>query len=176
MYTGIYDFSLANAVKILIENQDGKILLVQEPENFEWMPLHWGLPGGKATKTESLLETLDRKIKGDIGHEININGIVSIEEILMKERTVQMFIVSAKTDSNNIQGDVKVYKWVTKEDVEKMNRENFTEFYNKRLLLDYFNNKLPKPIPLSIIHTGEHYKLENDPEYKKWFESGSKKN
>jgi len=64
MYTNDYDFAGVNAVKILFVNNEGKILLTQEPENFAWMPLHWGLPGGKATKK---LPRIKRGLKTKVG-------------------------------------------------------------------------------------------------------------
>ena len=175
MYTGIYDYDRVNVIKIILENQDGKILLIQEPKNNNWMPLHWGLPGGKPTKNESLSETLIRKIQNDIGNDVEIDGVVEIEEILMKERTIFMYIVKAKTRTDKISGEINDFKWVSKEDVGKLEISDFTEFYNKRLLSDYFDGKLSNPIPLEIIKTGEHYKLETDPEYINWINSGSRK-
>lgn len=175
MYTNNYEFAKINAIKLLVENSKGQILLIQEPETNDWMPLHWGLPGGKPTETESIQETVERKINGDVGGKAEVLGIVRVEELLIKGKTVLMFIALAKTDSDNVDGEAEEYKWVSKDDIEKMKIEDFTEFYNKKLLLDYFEKKLPEPTPLSVFMTEEYYKMENNSEYKKWFESGTKK-
>lgn len=175
MYTNNYEFTRINAIKLLIKNKKGKVLLIQEPETNDWMPLHWGLPGGKPTETESMLETIERKVKGDIGVDVEIHGVVRVEELLVKGRTVLMFIVTAETSSDVVSGEAKNHKWVSKEEVDNMDIKEFTEFYNKKLLTDYFEERLPAPIPLSIFKTEEYYKMDKDEEYQSWFNSGSKK-
>jgi hypothetical protein len=98
-----------------------------------------------------------------------------VEELLVKGKSIFMFIALAKTDSNTVGGEAKEYKWMSKKDVENMQIEDFTEFYNKKLLMDYFEDKLPKPVSLSILSTEEYYKMGDNEQYRKWFTSGSKK-
>lgn len=174
MYTNNYTFTRVVAVKIILRNPQNKILLIQEPGTNNWMPLHWGLPGGKPTETESVLETFTRKSKGDIGQELIPKGIIKIEELLMNSRTVLMFIVLAETNSDEVFGEGANYKWVSKENVEKMAANEFTEFYNKGLLLDFFNNEYSL-IPSSIFNTLEYYKMGDNKEYQSWLKSGKVK-
>lgn len=174
MYTNNYEFKGVTAIKIILRNPQNKILLVQEPETNNWMPLHWGLPGGKPTEKESLLETFTRKSRGDIGQELTPKGIIKIEELLMSGRTVLMFIVLAETKSNEVSGEGANYKWVSKEDVEKMTINDFTEFYNKRLLVDFFNNEY-NLIPFNIINTLDYYSMRGNKDYLSWLESGKAK-
>ena len=174
MYTKNYTYTGVNAIKIILKNPENRILLIQEPETNDWMPLHWGLPGGKPTETESLIETFNRKSKSDIGQNLIPIGIVRIEELLMSGKTVLMFIVLAETKSNEVQGEGVSYKWVSKKEVENMDTNEFTEFYNKGLLLDYFNENYTI-IPFSVFGTLEYYKMENDKKYQSWIESGKAK-
>ncbi len=171
MYTGNYDFQAVNPIKIILGNEEGKILLLQEPKTNTWMPLHWGLPGGKPTETESLLETVNRKIKTDIGIDVTLEGIYKIEELLIKGRTPIMYIFVASCKNTKVMGEAKEYKWVSKEDVAQMSINKFTEYYNKALLLEYFDNPTSR-IPLNIIKTWEYYKMSDQKEYKQWLESG----
>ncbi len=174
MYTNNYTFTEITVVKIILRNPQNKILLVQEPETNNWMPLHWGLPGGKPTETESILETFTRKSKGDIGQELIPKGVIKIEELLMNGRTVLMFIVLTETNSDKVSGEGTNYKWVSNEDVEKMTTNEFTEFYNKRLLLDFFNDDYGL-IPFSVFNTLGYYSMENDKDYQSWLRSGKAK-
>lgn len=173
MYSRNYDYIAINAVKLIVTNPAGRVLLIQEPENNDWMPLHWGLPGGKPAEKESLKETLERKSKTDVGQHLNVQGILEIEELLVKGKTVMMYTVLAKAASNKVQGEAKKHKWVDKKDVEKMKIEDFTEFFNKELILNFFEDKL-KLIPLETINTLKYYKIKDNPNYKKWFDSGNK--
>ena len=52
-----------------------------------------------------------------------------------------MYIVVAKTNSSMVSGDAKEYKWVGKEDVENMMVSDFTEFYNKEMLIEFLSGK-----------------------------------
>src|SRR3989344_3767850 len=62
-------FEKINSVKVIIENKEGKILLIQESADDAWMPLHWGLPGGRPQVKESLYNTLKRKVQEGVGIE-----------------------------------------------------------------------------------------------------------
>jgi len=173
MYTNDYDFVGINAVKILLVNDEGKILLTQEPENFTWMPLHWGLPGGKATNKESLFETFERKCASDIGQKLKIEGIYRIMELIQEKRTIFMYIVVAKTNSSMVSGDAKEYKWVGKEDVENMMVSDFTEFYNKEMLIEFLSGKQNIVSP-DIVSTLPYYSMAKNSEYTAWLKSGKR--
>lgn len=171
MYTNNYSFQSVNVIKIILQNKEGKILLIQEPKDNNWMPLHWGLPGGKPTETESLQETFARKCRTDIGQCLKINGLFKIEELLMKGKTAVMYIVVSKTENNVVSGDANEYKWVSKEDIKKMPAKEFTEFYNKSLLLDFLENP-NNCVPFALINTLNYYEMADDSNYKEWSESG----
>jgi len=173
MYTNKYDFQCMNAIKIILRNSEGKVLLIQEPENNNWMPLHWGLPGGKPTETESLLETFQRKVKTDIGQNAELKGLFSVKELIMDHKTVLMYIVVAECTKDEVSGEAKEYKWMDKSDIEKMQIKEFTEFFNKNLLMEYFANP-NKIIPFNFFDTYEYYKMGNDIAYNEWFKSGTK--
>ena len=168
-----YQYEKVNAIKAVIQNSEGKVLLIQEPETNEWMPGHWGLPGGKPLEKESLTQAFERKMREELGQDIKPDGVIRIEELLIESRTVLMFIVSAKAASANLSGQSKSSKWVGKEDIEQMKTEEFTEFYNKKLLTDFFAENY-QLAPMSLFETWKFYELSDDPEYKRWFESGKK--
>ncbi len=174
MYTNNYNFQNTNVIKIILKNKSNNVLLVQEPEDNNWMPLHWGLPGGKPTEKESLMETFERKAKTDVGQDIKLEGVIRAYELLMNGRTVIMYIVLASVVSDEVSGEAKEYKWMTKTDIENMKTEDFTEFYNKKLLLDYFEDNY-ELLPITLFETLEYYKMGDDTEYKSWLESGSGK-
>lgn len=169
-----YTYEKINVVKVIIENLEGKVLLVQEPETNEWMPGHWGLPGGKPYAKESLYEAAKRKIKEELGCDIAPEGIFRIKELLLTERTVLAFILVARM-KEGIQfiGQNKTFKWVTRQDIDSMDVSEFTEYYNKELLLDFFISD-KKLVALSITRSFKFFDLENTPDFKRWWESGRK--
>ena len=168
------NYQKINSIKIIIENQNGEILLVQEPENDDWMPLHWGLPGGRPKLKESLRDALKRTLQEEIGVEIEPSGIYKIEELLHQDRTVLMFIAVTKIfEEIDIKGRINAFKWVTAEEIGKMDTSEFTAFYAKKLLLDYLAGNR-EYIDFKIVETQQYYDLDENPEFQKWLKSGKK--
>ena len=164
-----YDFQNIIAIKLLIRNGD-KILLVREPEFNEWMPNRLGLPGGKPLLNETLEETLKRKIKSEVGLEITIEGIVKIIDIIMPEKTVYHLLIAAKYISGEI-GENKTesddIRWYTRDQVATMEKDEFTEYYNKEFIKLYLDNSLTVT-PLDIIH----YQDNRSGAVSNWMQSG----
>lgn len=166
------DYERINSVKVIIENSEGKILLIQESADDPWMPLHWGLPGGRPNLKESLYNALKRKLQEEIGVEVEPLGFYKVEEVLHDNRTVLMFIATAKMHfEQEIKGKIAAYKWVESSDVEKMDTSEFTAFYAKNLILGYLSGNR-ECVPFDIIETQLYYDLDQDPEFQKWLESG----
>lgn len=171
----LHQYQKINSIKVIIENRDGRILLVQEAADDPWMPLHWGLPGGRPRVKESLHDALKRKLKDEVEIDVQPLGLYRVEEVLHEDRTVLMFIAVAKMDfEQEIKEKIASYKWVSVEEVEKMETHEFTAFYAKKLLLDYLSGNR-EYFPFEIIETQQYYNLDEDPEFKKWIESGTKK-
>lgn len=170
-----YEYQRVNVIKVIVQNPQGQVLLIQEPETNEWMPLHWGLPGGKPLEKESLLEAFDRKMKEELGQRVPLSGLVRLEELLIEGRTVLMFIGLVKLDQTlNPAGESKSYRWASREEVEAMDSSEFTEFYNKSLLQDFFAGSYILT-PTAFIESLKFFEMSEDPPYKRWFESGKKK-
>lgn len=170
-----HDYQKINSIKVIVENDKGQVLLIQEPEDDDWMPLHWGLPGGRPHVKESLHDALKRISKEEIGFEVEPLGLYGIEELLHEDRTVLMFIAVARMEFEaEIKGRIKDYKWVELTDVEKMDTSEFTAFYAKKLLLDYLSGNREYQ-DFGLIGTEQYYGLDSESEeYKKWIESGKK--
>lgn len=167
------NYEKVNVVKAIIQNPDGQILLIQEPEMNEWMPGRWGLPGGRPAEKESVKNAFYRKMVEETGMKLEPAGIYKIEELLINERTVLMFIVVANVDEVfKPTGTSTNHKWVGKEDVEKMDIVDFTEYYNKSMLLAYFDNGHGL-IDFEIFDTRDYHIFSGDSEYRRWYETNN---
>lgn len=163
-----YSYEKINVVKIVVESPDGKVLLVKEPETNEWMPGRWGFPGGKVLEKESLYEAFKRKSIDDLNIQLEPLGLYKVVELLLEEKTVLMFhMVSKLKKDMNIRGEIADCQWVNREDVGSMEIVEFTEYYNKDLLLDYFNGK-GKLMSLDFVESRFYYKLGADKHFNKW--------
>lgn len=168
-----YEYNKINAIKVIVQDKD-HVLLVREPLTNEWMPGHWGLPGGKPFASESLLEAYERKIAGELGVKLELKGLFQIVELLIESRTVLMFVVAASYLGGELSGESSEYRWITREELQKMDISEFTEYYNKEMLLAFLSN--PENVfPVELIRTYPYFKMADEPDYQKWKESGGKK-
>ena len=85
-----------------------------------------------------------------------------------------MFICVAKVFGEvDIKGRINAFKWVTAEEIGKMDTSEFTAFYAKKLLLDYLAGNR-EYIDFKIVETQQYYDLDENPEFQKWLKSGKK--
>jgi ADP-ribose pyrophosphatase YjhB (NUDIX family) len=167
-----YEYPRVNAIKGIIQAASKKILLLQEPETNAWMPLHWGMPGGKPLKNESLLGAFQRKMREETGLDIKPEGIFRIEELIQGDKTIFIYILYAKVQDEFVpQGEAKTYRWVSPEEIRSMPLTKWTEFFNKDVLENVLSGEHTL-IPLSTIETRDYNQLREDKAYQDWFNSG----
>lgn len=169
-----FQFERIIVAKALIESPEGKLLLIKEPETNAWMPGKWGLPGGKPFKEESLKDAFQRKMKEELGLDLEPTGLFRTEELVLKERTVIMFILVAKLDGKETLNIAGEYKWVNLNEAREMNVDLFTEYYIKNLIGEYLKgDKIVSP--LSVIKTWDFQKLEeSSDEFQIWWKEAKK--
>ena len=169
-----YSYSKVNAIKVIVENSKGEILLIQEPVTNEWMPGHWGLPGGKPLVKESLHQAFKRKMNEELSADIEPKGIFRVEELLDDKETAFIFVVVALPGSEKgIEAKEGNYKWVGVGEVKEMSVTEFAGFYDKSLLLDYLTGNR-QVIDFDLIETQQYYDMHENEEYKKWWQSGKR--
>ena len=155
-----YQYDKVNAIKVILVNKEGKVLLIKEPDTNEWMPGHWGLPGGKTLVKESLYQAFKRKVRSDLGIDIEPLGIFRIEELLMNGKTALMFHAVASLEKDmEFKGEIASFKWASAEDIEEMKLEEYTEFFNKSLLLEYLAGNR-QVVDFDLIETQSYYDLD----------------
>ena len=85
-------------VKALITNEDGKILVVKENQDF------WSLPGGGLEHGESAQDCLKREIREEIGVDnVEIGEIAYSTNVYLDRRDIWMtwIVYKAKINSSN---------------------------------------------------------------------------
>lgn len=140
-------FTLIIAVKCILVDK-GKVLLIKESSQASWRPGRWGLPGGKTDPEENLIVTLNREMKEETGIKVKIKGLFRIEELIeqMKKenRLVHHFIFVVKKVGGKFKKPdqhVGELRWFSKKDLRSLSLDDYTEYYYKDLLTDYFKSK-----------------------------------
>ena len=138
------------------------------------MPGHWDLPGEKPLAQESFTETFKRKLLGDLGISAEPTEIFKIEELLIDPGiTVLMYIFTTNFDTNQFSGEAEKPTWMTRDQIYGMETCEFTEYYNRQLLIDYFDNPSPTA-PVNVINTLKYFQMDQNEDYQRWLNSGKK--
>lgn len=163
-----YSFAKVIAVKAIIESRENKVLLIKEPEDHVWMPGRWGFPGGKPFEKESIYDAFKRKMSEEVGLIAEPDGIYKIEELLLEEKSVYMFHAAVKNiEPDQITKIESELRWVGIDEVQEMKLSQFTEFFNKKLLLDYLSGDR-ELVDFGIVETQNYYDLHDSNAYQSW--------
>ena len=108
----------------IIENSEGKILLVKSPK---WHN-KWTMPGGHIEPGETIDEALLREAEEEVGLSLKSEGIIAYGELIdppdfHRPAHFIYFDIFCKTENNNIKLDNKElteYKWVTPQEALEM--------------------------------------------------------
>lgn len=118
----------------IIENPEGKILLVKSPK---WHN-KWTMPGGHIEPGETISEALLREAKEEMGLPLKSQGVIAYGELIGSKDFVRpahfiYFDILCKTESKDVKLDNKEltdYKWVTPQEALKM---DLAESYDKTI-------------------------------------------
>lgn len=61
--------------------KDDKILILRRSQSDEWMPGHYGLPGGKLDEHETTIEALARECKEEINLDISPKNFIFLPKV-----------------------------------------------------------------------------------------------
>ena len=91
----VEDFAVA--VKALIENKDGKTLLIKRSELNSHKPFIWEISGGRLEKGENPFEGLKREVKEKTNLSIEIKHPVRIHHFIREDgQKITMIVFFAK--------------------------------------------------------------------------------
>jgi len=78
------------AYSLLLDKSESKILMVLNRNN------SWSLPGGGVEKGETLKQAVIRETKEETGYDIDIDGIVSLNETFIDDNHVFFVVFKAR--------------------------------------------------------------------------------
>lgn len=125
-----------------IIEKDGKILLVQEAK--EKCRGKWNIPAGHLENSESIIEGAIREIKEECGCDVEINGILKIGNIVLKDNNVILIVFATKLISNNIvynKDEILDVKWFSYDEIINMKNELRESEWLISVIKSYKDNK-----------------------------------
>jgi ADP-ribose pyrophosphatase YjhB (NUDIX family) len=139
-----FDFPSVVALKIIVR-KGNKYFIIKEPDDYEWKPGCYSLPGGKLFLNESIPDCLNRKIKSDIDFNVKIKGLIKIIDMLLKDKKVYHFIFLA----DYVDGIINVpkieaqdAKWLSAEEIREISKNKLAEYYIDDVISEIDKNKM----------------------------------
>lgn len=120
-------------VAAVIKNDEGKILITKSFAG-DMTQQVWKFPGGKIDIGETDEEALTRKIKEELSIEISINNYLAENSFKNPEETVNLIAYDAQLEYGKVKlAENKEYKWVKKDELDKLNFSLLDEFIIKAI-------------------------------------------
>lgn len=130
------------AITAVIKNIEGnKILTIKRNKDEIAYPGKWAFPGGKLEKGETVLDTLKREVKEEVGLEIEDYKLFLKDYTFIRpdgHNVVGLtFLVKAKNNKIILSKDFEDYKWVTLNDFNSLDHiEGMEEEVNLAFNID----------------------------------------
>lgn len=113
--------------KVLVENEEGKFLVLQKSDNYDWKAGKWELPGGKIDEEleEDQSEAAKREVENESGLKIKslVDVVrVEVEEFKENKEVVNCWILYSDSFSGKVQlsEEHQDHRWVNAEEFKDM--------------------------------------------------------
>jgi 8-oxo-dGTP diphosphatase len=102
------------AVRALITDEDGKILIIKRSSESKTNPDKWELPGGKVDQGEPFDQALIREVKEETNLNISLDHVVGVSEQNLTLIRAVHIILSAKVEEGelSLSNEHDGYAWV----------------------------------------------------------------
>lgn len=143
--------SFYSAAKVIIENSNGEILMVQEAKDHIYKS--WDFPGGGFEDEESVIECAEREALEETGYTVKIEELVGIykEKPLKDHPETIVFVFTATIDETkpqkeNLEDDILDVEFFKPEEIRELDlREQ-----NRYKILEKYQNSETDPLDLLI--------------------------
>lgn len=113
--------------KVLVRNHEGKFLVLQKSDDYDWKAGKWELPGGKIEENlgEDRLDAARREVKDESGLKLKslVDVVrVEVEEFKEEKPVVNCWILYSDSFSANVKlsEEHQNYRWVNPEDFKNL--------------------------------------------------------
>ena len=132
------------AVRVLLTDQDGKILILKRSTDSKTNPGKWELPGGKVNQNESFDHALIREVYEETNLKIALEHVVGASEQNLHIIRAVHIIMSGKIIEGNLKlsNEHEGYAWVLMETLPDYELADWLQDYvNQSSILGNFNKE-----------------------------------
>ena len=110
----IKDNSFKSAHVVIIDN--GKVLILRRSETDEWMPGHYGLPGGKLDGSERPEDAASRECKEEVQLIVNPKDLIFLPKVSI-EKQHAFFCTTKFSGELKLDFEHDDFKWINSKDL-----------------------------------------------------------
>ena len=107
------------AVKALVDDGEGRCLLIRRSMGSKFFAGKWDLPGGKVDAGEDFETALRREVEEETGLNISLEGVAGVSEHEMPAVRVAVLFLEARAKSSKVQlsREHDAYEWVLRSEL-----------------------------------------------------------
>lgn len=123
--------------------KDNKILMVQE--NRKEKKGKWNMPAGKLEENEDLIMAAIREVKEETNLDVEINGLICIEENVSEMGNLLVLYLSGEYKSGDIKFDneeIANVLWMSQEEINELGIDNIRGGKTINNVIKYSNEKI----------------------------------
>ncbi|MGC9516720.1 MAG: NUDIX hydrolase [Methanomicrobiales archaeon] len=119
------------AVRVIITDDEGKILIIKRSSHSKTNPGKWELPGGKVDQGESFDQALLREVYEETGLKISLDHVVGVsEQNLHIIRAVHIIMAGKVTGGElNLSSEHDGYAWVYIDNLSQYELADWMELF-----------------------------------------------
>ena len=132
---------MIKSAKVIIYDNNNKILLLTRSDTHPKYALHLDLPGGIVEENESNEFTIKRECDEEIGVSINIEDLRLVKKVRLPSISRNLFeIYLNHTPEIKLSWEHSEYSWTSEEEIKKMSTtKDFDPYFN--MLIEYIKSK-----------------------------------
>lgn len=110
----IKDNNFKSAHVVIIK--DGKVLILRRSPTDEWMPGHYGLPGGKLDGEESPTQAVSRECKEEAGLSVRPEDLIFLPKVSIEKKHA-FYCTEKFTGEPKLDFEHDDFKWINPKDL-----------------------------------------------------------
>jgi len=132
---------MIKSAKVIIYDNNNKILLLTRSDTHPKYALHLDLPGGIVEENESNEFAIKRECDEEIGVSINIEDLRLVKKVRLPSISRNLFEIHLiHTPEIKLSWEHSEYSWTSEEEIKKMSTtKDFDPYFN--MLIEYIKSK-----------------------------------
>jgi 8-oxo-dGTP diphosphatase len=107
------------AVKAMVEDRSGRILVIRRSAKSKYFGGTWDVPGGKVDRGEDFAAALVREVREETGLAVSLQGVAGVTEYTMPAVRLAVLFLRARARAGRVRlsDEHDAYEWVPRHEL-----------------------------------------------------------